>query len=192
MALPTTRNTTYAPGSQVKSADLNDLQDQIIANNTRLAGGAGAAVSLALAMTAPDYHVGTAQPLFLSAVNGSAGGALAAEWSSSAGYMTGSTPAADWTMSIPVTFGETMTLTAYLELLTAVAGGLVNLTRVDPTTGTPTNVASIAIANATGVQAITVVTSHVVVTGAIYTLQFNCTSGAGGKKVYGAKKLWTR
>ncbi len=32
MALPTSRNTTYAAGvSQVKSADLNDLQDQIIA-----------------------------------------------------------------------------------------------------------------------------------------------------------------
>lgn len=31
MALPASRNTTYAAGSQVKSADLNDLQDQIIA-----------------------------------------------------------------------------------------------------------------------------------------------------------------
>jgi hypothetical protein len=30
MPLPTSRNTTYTPGSQVKSADLNDFQDQII------------------------------------------------------------------------------------------------------------------------------------------------------------------
>lgn len=30
MALPDSRNTTYAPGVQVKSADLNDLQDAII------------------------------------------------------------------------------------------------------------------------------------------------------------------
>lgn len=30
MALPTSRNTTYAAGSQVKSADLNDLQDKVI------------------------------------------------------------------------------------------------------------------------------------------------------------------
>lgn len=30
MALPTSRNTTYAAGSQVKSADLNDVQDKII------------------------------------------------------------------------------------------------------------------------------------------------------------------
>lgn len=30
MPLPTSRNTTYAPGSQVKSADLNALQDEII------------------------------------------------------------------------------------------------------------------------------------------------------------------
>lgn len=33
MALPLTRNTTYAPLSQVLSADLNDIQDQIIAGN---------------------------------------------------------------------------------------------------------------------------------------------------------------
>ena len=30
MALPTSRNTTYAAGSQVKSADLNDIQDSIV------------------------------------------------------------------------------------------------------------------------------------------------------------------
>jgi hypothetical protein len=30
MSLPLTRNTTYSAGSQVKSADLNDLQDMII------------------------------------------------------------------------------------------------------------------------------------------------------------------
>lgn len=51
MALPLTRDTTYAPGSQVKSADLNDIQDQIIANNTRLNNGAGAAVILAQPLT---------------------------------------------------------------------------------------------------------------------------------------------
>ena len=30
MSLPASRNTTYAPGSEVLSADLNDIQDQII------------------------------------------------------------------------------------------------------------------------------------------------------------------
>lgn len=33
MALPTSRNTTYAPQSEVLSADLNDIQDQIVALN---------------------------------------------------------------------------------------------------------------------------------------------------------------
>lgn len=33
MALPLSRNTTYAPLSQVLSFDLNDIQDQIIAGN---------------------------------------------------------------------------------------------------------------------------------------------------------------
>lgn len=36
MALPTSRNTTYAASSQVKSVDLNDIQDQIIADHTDL------------------------------------------------------------------------------------------------------------------------------------------------------------
>lgn len=30
MALPVSRNTSYAPGSQVKSTDLNDLQDVVV------------------------------------------------------------------------------------------------------------------------------------------------------------------
>lgn len=48
MALPVSRNTTYAPGSQIKSADLNDVQDKIIdlngrfdAEETSILGGKG-------------------------------------------------------------------------------------------------------------------------------------------------------
>lgn len=33
MSLPASRDTTYVPGTQVKSADLNDIQDQIVALN---------------------------------------------------------------------------------------------------------------------------------------------------------------
>ncbi len=36
MALPNSRSTTYAPGSQVKSADLNALQDWVVAHQSRL------------------------------------------------------------------------------------------------------------------------------------------------------------
>ncbi len=36
MGLPTSRNTTYAPGSQVKSADLNAIQDAIVAHQSRI------------------------------------------------------------------------------------------------------------------------------------------------------------
>lgn len=36
MALPTSRNTTYSALSQVKSADLNDVQDWIIDHETRI------------------------------------------------------------------------------------------------------------------------------------------------------------
>ena len=38
MALPLSRTTIYAPGSMVKSADLNALQDWIIARISRLTG----------------------------------------------------------------------------------------------------------------------------------------------------------
>lgn len=36
MALPVSRNTTYAPGSQVLSADLNAIQDLLVNHETRL------------------------------------------------------------------------------------------------------------------------------------------------------------
>ncbi len=35
MTLPLSRNTTYAPSAQVKSADLNDIQDQIVTLHSR-------------------------------------------------------------------------------------------------------------------------------------------------------------
>jgi len=38
VALPSSRNTTYTPGSPVRSNDLNDIQDAIIALNAQLAG----------------------------------------------------------------------------------------------------------------------------------------------------------
>lgn len=45
MALPLSRNTTYAAGAQVKSADLNDIQDKIVDNYfvqpRRMPAGAG-------------------------------------------------------------------------------------------------------------------------------------------------------
>ncbi len=36
MGLPTSRSTTYAPGSQVKSADLNAVQDWIVTHQSRI------------------------------------------------------------------------------------------------------------------------------------------------------------
>lgn len=39
MSLPTSRNTTYAAGSQVKSADLNAMQDQIVLIHARTLSG---------------------------------------------------------------------------------------------------------------------------------------------------------
>ena len=40
MALPSSRNTTYTPGSPVRSNDLNDIQDAIIALNAQVAAQA--------------------------------------------------------------------------------------------------------------------------------------------------------
>ena len=52
MALPISRNTTYAPGSQVKSADLNDVQDKIVALETARIALVAADAVLAASVTA--------------------------------------------------------------------------------------------------------------------------------------------
>lgn len=192
MALPTSRNTTYAVNVEVKSADLNDLQDKIIDNNTRLSGGAGAAVSLALAPTAPDYHVTAPHPLLIPATSGGVGdGTFAGNWTTTAGVATGGNPAFDWVIGIPTTYGETIDILAQSKLDTGAAGGLYNLSYVDPLTGTIVPVASVAMPSSSAPQSVTIVVGHVVVLGAYYSLQFAFPLGVT-KHCYGLQKGWSR
>lgn len=58
MALPSSVNTVYAPGSQVKSADLNDLQNQIVVAQTAVRRRSFSAMS-GLADVPSDWTIGT-------------------------------------------------------------------------------------------------------------------------------------
>lgn len=165
MGLPSSRDRTYAPGSQVESADLNDIQDQIIALS---------------AVT--DW---------LAAIGGGApghSGDTAWSSSSSGGYIEGASAGLDWVMPLPVRVGTTITLTAYVW--TTASGGFVNLVSVDPTNGTVTVVESVAVGS-TGFQSIAFA-AHAVTSGLVYYVQFNMTTGGGTKRIFGIQKAWHR
>jgi hypothetical protein len=66
MALPFSRNTSYAPGSQVESADLNALQDVDVDNIGALITGFGGAAPDTLADT---FHHGTFTPILAASVS---------------------------------------------------------------------------------------------------------------------------
>lgn len=192
MALPTSRNTTYVALAQVKHVDLNDLQDKIIDNNTRLNGGAGAAVVLAVAPSAPFYHTTTQEADYIPATSGNAGhGGQTGDFDCSTGVVVGGSSIFDWVVPIHVRIGETMSIHGEFQMTSAVAGGFLNLLFVDRITGVASIVSSGAIASSTAVQSVSVVTSHVVLFG-YYSLQFNFAGGHGGVKVFGVEKLWTR
>lgn len=193
MALPTSRDTTYAPGSQVESADLNDIQDQIIANNTRLNNGAGAQVVLAIAPLAPYWGVSGAGELeMIPPTSGNAGhGGQAADFDCSTGVVIGGSSVFDWVVPVPMTFGQVVRINADFEMTVAVSGGSLNLMRVNGSTGAATVAATIAIPSATGRQSLTVVSGFSPPFG-YYSLQFNFAGGHGGVKIYGVEKVWTR
>ena len=68
MTLPTSRNTTYAVGTEIKSADLNDLQDHIIGGKhgsiIRTAGVNPDVVSGSAAFVEDGYSTGSYIGLF--------------------------------------------------------------------------------------------------------------------------------
>lgn len=190
MSLPVSRNTTYAPDSEVLSADLNDLQDKMIAEHARLGGGAGyGALALPAAPTAPDYHFSTPLPEMIHPSCGTPDDP--ALWTVGTFALGGAT-AISYTIGLRVAGGETIDVVAYLSQAAAVAGGTVSLSRVNPTSGTVTIVATVPIATATGNQTIPVIAAHAVVSGDVYSVQINFGAGGGFKHLYGVGKPWKR
>lgn len=102
MALPTSRNTTYSASSPVLSADLNDIQDQIIAQYTRNPAE------------------------FILAIPAIMGFALSGTWTSSGGdglAVTTTGTAVQWGIPIPIREGQTLKSVEYYYKR---AGGTLN------------------------------------------------------------------
>jgi hypothetical protein len=104
MTLPTSRNTTYAAGSQVKSADLNDLQDQIIALAAGTIGPVKWAVDISPAALGSDQNDWNPTSLSTAQV-------IRASASTSGIDLTGLSGGADGRLLALVNVGTTYTLT---------------------------------------------------------------------------------
>lgn len=190
MALPTSRDVTFAPGSQVPSATLNDLQDQIIANNARLNGDATKpAVVLGNAMTAPDYHFTVPRPRMFVAASGFA---ATGTWVQAGNLVVSATAGvAEWIIPVVVESGETIVPRVQLQMGTAVSGGQIFIYRGDAAGGSPVLVSTTAIASSTAFQNIAIA-SHAVVTSCAYWADISFPSGAGTKEIFAVELGVTR
>lgn len=184
MAWPATRLTTYAPGSQVKSADLNAIQDTVIAHET-------ATVSHEARLDLLDV----AQTRTFPAAAGQES-AAGANWTHLGAYAeaTVATPNALY-VPLVLNSGETLTLKALVQHANATAGAIrVQLYRV-ALDGSETNVATVDSAAVTTVQDLTVVTGHAVVADNAYYLSIHSNGGTGGamsRKAYSVRAVVTR
>jgi hypothetical protein len=167
MSLPTSRNTTYAPGSQVKSADMNACQDGIIA----LAGP---------------------RTLMIPAVIGRP--SLPGEWPAFGALEVIDTTATAIAYLIPllVESGQLVTISITLSQVNAVAGGTVILGRAPHSGGGTTTVVTTAIPTVAGTQTFTVVTNHAVVVDNAYALYVQFGAGSGDRTIRSVKVDYTR
>lgn len=182
MALPVSRNTTYAPGSQVLSDDMNDFQDAII----DLDAG----------------HRTSSRHRMIPGASGASGPVTPGEtWFSVAAHKHSSDNQPELLL-IPVVVesGERITVTitlSYTGSVPAGPGNTVGLYREDAGTigGAPTLVGtSQPIANSAGAQTITLVSNHDVVSQSVYGIQVNMglITSSSFKDVYFADVLATR
>lgn len=154
MALPTTRNTTYAVGSQVKHDDLNDLQDKIVDQHTKAIAAQKRVVSL--------IHV---DPINASPET---------QWVSTGGRAvgiesTGTSPPNFTKGDLPIWEGETVDVSIVVgnDDAMAVTASLKYRLDAPGTIGSaPVTVATVTSSIAAGMHAITIVTGHAVPTAA--------------------------
>jgi len=124
MALPDSVNTVYAEGSQVLSDDLNDLQEQIVADH---------------------------EPKLIPAINGAAPNGSAATVSSTARYVIAGAAGATWVVSLPVTIGRKIdALRYYFERVSGDQSW--SFRRIDVTDGTEEVLSLHTYNSATGFQ----------------------------------------
>lgn len=153
MALPLTRNTTYVGGvSQVKSADLNDIQDKIILQHTKAT--AQRTVTIGFGDPIGDF------------------GSPVVPWSFANGRafnnITSGVAIVFAKDSLPLQTGDLVTIRICLEQESTTAGGHVVLAHRDNVGGAEVVVADVPIAAVLGPQTLTLATAHTVVDAGYY------------------------
>jgi hypothetical protein len=173
MSLPLSRNTNYTPSSQIKSADLNEMQDWLI-----------------------DYYAKQrlAQVLSIGGANGIP--AVPANWASQVGgnwVSTVGTPGKLF-LQVPIPNGRRITaVTVYFKHATATAGlvtAVLNQHTVDGDLRfAQSNVASSAASTAIQAIPLTGITAGVIGASAsdVYEIAFDGTATVDTRTVYGAK-----
>lgn len=162
MALPVSRNTTYAPGSEVKSADLNALQDFIIDHEARLddleAKVRVAHAAVGMGLVAADWSL---------QITGTASGT----------YVKSTVQNSRWLIPVRVSSGERITAWSVLVRHTtnSAAQMTANLVR-QPVSGAVTNVGSVqsSVAQTTRQALGSTGLTHDVLTGEAYFIDVDC------------------
>jgi hypothetical protein len=152
--LPTSRNTTYAPGSQVKSADLTDIQDCIIGRKHG---------DLVFNISPLGGHNGSG-----SAGIGATGGAGGADTDY---YVVGAGSSSEWFVSIPLVVGDRIkTMTFWHQR----GGGAMkfDLRKKVLATGADESVASVSVAAGTTYTSSTLAVNYTLVATEGYYLRW--------------------
>ncbi len=174
MTLPASRNTTYAAGSQVKSADLNDIQDCIISSKQ---------VARTMLISAPEGNTsqGVGTPVVLSTIGRNWSFGTSVEFvyfpirAVTGDRITG------WKMYINKTSTSPNTITAQMK-------------KVDPATATVSNVGGSATNSSTNPGFVTLSVTGLTETATIGFNYFVQIQGGGttGDGVYGCEITFDR
>lgn len=186
MSLPSSRNRTYGVGDQIRSQDLNDIQDYLLAHEAALRGSRDFIVA-----AGPHGTPGNAAN-WAPNLNGN--------WESSVGNPD------RLFLDIPLRDGDIITaVTVYLQHSTATAGLITaKLETFDIASGSRADMSNLmSSANVTTVQAIALTglglgvgtdgLGNVKYTGTkTFNVKFDGTATATTRKIYGAKVTYTR
>ncbi len=186
MALPTSRNTTYAPLSQVKSVDLNAIQDVLIDHETRVDDAEADIVDHETRITSLETD-----RVVIHANAGNEAGST--DWTrfSLSVEATVASPGA-WEIPIPVKEGWLLTVDVHIKHSVAGAGNIVpTLWRTPSAAGLTSVAAGVSTATAAE-QDVQVVADHPVVSGNAYWVGFTGAGGAMTRNVYRITVTHTR
>jgi hypothetical protein len=189
MPLPTTRDLTYVPGSVVSSANLNNLQDTLIANYAAVAAETAARIAaIAAEVIARDAAIavvnGKVVNLRTQTVHAFGGRTFqngSNPWVDDLAFSyvrTNVDPTDHYLLPLPIESGQTVTIKIVVQHSLAIAGAVDVFLKSDDSVGLTTNVAMASSAATTAWQLLTIVSGHVVVTGSSYYIRI--AGGTGG------------